>query len=232
MQKSLFLFDLDWTLIYTGGAGVRALDYAFEKHFGIAAAMKHISPDGKTDPAIIREMIRVHLKRDPQPGELEQLCNAYVDRLRVEVADGPGYIIMPGIPEILGELSEREDVVLGLGTGNLMEGAMVKLARADLMSYFKFGGYGSDSEDRPEVLRIAVQRGEAVAGQKVAPERVFVIGDHVRDILAGQAIGARTVGVATGHITTEEMAKHNPHYIFNDLSDTHSILATLLPNVS
>src|SRR6266851_3686117 len=97
--RKLLLFDLDWTLIYTGGAGVRALDHAFEKAFGIPQAMKKVSPDGKTDPAICREMIRVLLNREPREGEIEKLCRGYLDQLAIEVPNGPGYRVLPGIPD-------------------------------------------------------------------------------------------------------------------------------------
>src|SRR5258707_1059544 len=175
--RKVLLFDLDWTLIYTGGAGVRALDHAFETLFGVPQAMKKVTPDGKTDPAICREMIRVHLGRDPQGGEIEKLCRGYLDRLKEEVPQGLGYRIMPGIPELLQALSRREDILMGLGTGNLEEGAKIKLARAGLMKYFRFGGYGSDSEDRPTVLKTAIERGEGLAERRFDKGEVVVIGD-------------------------------------------------------
>jgi phosphoglycolate phosphatase len=228
MTKRLLLFDLDWTLIYTGGAGILALNFAFEELFHIPEAMKKMTPDGKTDPAICREMIRVHLNREPQANEIETLCRGYLDRLAVEVPINPGYRILPGIPELLETLSRREDVLLGLGTGNLEEGARIKLARAALMKYFKFGGYSSDAEDRPSVLRAAVKRGEALAGKSVDPREVVVIGDNIRDVQAGQAIGAVTVAVACGPMPYEELAAAQPDHIFHDLSDTQQVLETLL----
>src|SRR5689334_10082778 len=111
--------------------------------------MKQVTPDGKTDPAICREMIRVLLKREPRDGEIDALCRGYLDRLAQEIPNGPGYRILPGVPEVLRALARHPDILLGLGTGNLEEGARIKLARADLMKFFHFGGYGSDSEDRP-----------------------------------------------------------------------------------
>lgn len=227
MVMKLLLFDLDWTLIYTGGSGVRALDWAFERLFQIPNAMKKVSPDGKTDPAICREMIRVHLGREPRGAELKQLCRGYLDHLAVDVPSSPGYRLLPGIPELLEALSKRKDALLGLGTGNLEEGARIKLARADLMRYFRFGGYGSDSEDRPTVLRQAVRRGEALAGNSVAPRDVVVIGDNIRDVHAGKAIGATTVAVATGPMKYEELAKAAPDHLFHDLSDTQAVLNVL-----
>lgn len=227
MIRKLLLFDLDWTLVYTGGAGVRALDFAFEAQFGIPQAMASISPDGKTDPAICREMIRVLLKREPDPGEIEALCKGYIDRLRQEVPNGPGFRILPGIPALLEALSARTDIVMGLGTGNLKAGAEIKLARPNFWHYFRFGGFADDSELRPNVLRTAVQRGEALAGHPFAPKDVIVIGDNWRDVDAGQAIGATTIAVASGPMKAHELATHNPDHIFEDLSDTAKVLHVL-----
>ena len=226
-MRKLLLFDLDWTLIYTGGAGIRALDFSFEKHFRVPQAMEKVSPDGKTDPAICREMIRVHLSREPQETEIENLCQGYLDRLAYEIPGSPGYRVMPGIPELLEALVHRNDALMGLGTGNLQEGARIKLARADLMKYFSFGGYGSDAEERPTLLRTAVTRGEALAKKTFRPKEVVVIGDNSRDVLAGQAIGAVTVAVASGPMKFEELAKTFPDHLFHDLSNTQAVLNVL-----
>jgi phosphoglycolate phosphatase len=225
--RKVLLFDLDWTLIYTGGAGVRALNHAFEELFGIPQAMKKVTPDGKTDPAIAREMIRVHLGREPKEGEVESVCRGYLERLAKEIPGGPGYRILPGIPELMAVLARRTDVLLGLGTGNLEEGARIKMAPANLMKYFRFGGYGSDSEDRPSVLRTAVRRAESLAGKTFASRDVVVIGDNARDVQAGKAIGAATVAVATGPMKFEELAQQDPDHLFHDLSDTGAVLAVL-----
>jgi phosphoglycolate phosphatase len=227
MVRKLLLFDLDWTLIYTGGAGVRALDVAFERIFQIPQAMKGVSPDGKTDPAICREMIRVHLHREPGNGEIETLCRGYLDQLAVEIPKSPGYKILPGIPVLMESLASRQDILMGLGTGNLEEGARIKLARADLMKYFRFGGYGSDAEERPEVLRTAAKRGEAILGKTMSARDVIVIGDNIRDVQAGKAIGATTVGVASGPMTYEQLADTHPDHLFHDLSDTGAVLNVL-----
>jgi phosphoglycolate phosphatase-like HAD superfamily hydrolase len=227
MIKRLLLFDLDWTLVYTGGAGLHALNFVFEKLFHIPQAMKKVTPDGKTDPAICREMIRTHLNREPQGDEIETLCRGYLMRLAEEVPISPGYRILPGVPALLEALSHQQDILFGLGTGNLEEGARIKLARADLMKYFRFGGYSSDAEDRPSVLRAAVRRGEVLAGKSIAPREVVVIGDNIRDVQAGKAIGAMTVAVATGPMTYEELSASDPDYTFHDLSDTKTVLRVL-----
>jgi len=228
MAKKLLLFDLDWTLVYTGGAGVRALNYAFEKQFSIPNAMKTVSPDGKTDPLIVREMIRVHLNRDATPAEIETVCKGYIERLKYEVETGQGYRIMPGIPELLQALFGHKEVVMGLGTGNLKAGAKIKLTRAKLDHFFDFGGFADDSEDRPTVLAAGVRRGEEKMGRSVHPREVVVIGDNRRDVEAGQAIGAVTIAVATGPMKADELAAYKPDYLFEDLADTKHVLETLL----
>jgi phosphoglycolate phosphatase len=231
VAKYIFLFDLDRTLVDTGGAGLRALDFAFLQHYQIREAMKQITPDGKTDPAIIREMIHFHLGRAPGEGEIQTLCQSYVDRLKIELRTTK-YRVLPGIPQLLEDLSQWTDALVGLGTGNLEEGARAKLERSQLQRYFRFGGYSSDGEDRAEVLRTGVSRGEALAGMAVPLDHVYIIGDHQRDVVAGKAIVAKTVAVATGHMTREELTQSHPDFVFDDLSQTQDVLAALLPHVS
>lgn len=228
MARKLLLFDLDWTLIYTGGAGIRALNTAFETLYGIPQAMKRLTVDGKTDPAICREMITILAGKTPTQADIERLCRGYLDQLALEIPNGPGYRILPGIPVLLETLSKMPDVLLGLGTGNLEEGAHIKLKRADLMKYFRFGGFGSDAEERPQVLATGVRRGEALSGKTFAPRDVVVIGDNERDVLAGKAIGATTVAVACGPMSRADLAKSGPDYLFDDLSDTSAVLKVLL----
>jgi phosphoglycolate phosphatase-like HAD superfamily hydrolase len=227
VMKKLLLFDLDWTLIYTGGAGVRAFNHAFEKLFSQPQALTGLTLDGKTDRAIARELIKVRLERDPSEGDIEKLCAGYLARLREEVPQGPGYKILPGIAELLKALSVRCDVLMGLGTGNLKAGAEIKLTRADFWRYFAFGGFADDSEVRSELLAAGVRRGEALSGKKFAPRDVIVIGDNFRDVEAGQAIGATVLAVATGTMKAEALAAYHPDYLVNDLSDTEKIIHVL-----
>ncbi len=227
MASKLLLFDLDWTVIHTGGAGIRALDSAFQVEFNIAQAMKGILPDGKTDPAIVREMIQLHLQREPKKGEIERICQRYVEHLPIEIAQTADYVILPGIPELLAQLAQNREAVMGLGTGNLQAGARAKLSRSNLLPYFKFGGFGDDSENRPDVLRAGVKRGEEFAGRRFAPRDVVVIGDHFRDIHAAQAIGATIFAVATGRLKEAELSSHKPDVVFKDLSDTSQVLKAI-----
>jgi phosphoglycolate phosphatase len=227
VRKKLLLFDLDWTLVSTGGAGVRAYDQGFEHLFKVPQALDKVPVDGKTDRAIARELIRVYFDREATEEEINATCAAYIERLTHEVATSAAFKILPGIAELLPILAERSDVLLALGTGNLKAGAAIKLARPQLGHYFSFGGFADDSEHRPTVLRAGVTRGEALVGKPFSPRDVVVIGDNWRDVDAGKAIGATTVAVATGPMNTAELAAHHPDYVFDDLSDTEKVLHVL-----
>ena len=203
----LFLFDLDQTLINTGGAGLRALDRACLHLFGISNAMQGISPHGKTDPAIAREILRVRFdKHAPESnGEIRLILDAYLSFLKEEVEASAKYRVLPGITSILDEMSARKDVALGLATGNLETGARIKLDRGRMNRYFAFGGFGSDSEDRTELVRKAAEKAAAQYGKTIPASDIFVIGDTPLDIDAGKRAGFRTVGVATGSYSMEQL---------------------------
>jgi phosphoglycolate phosphatase-like HAD superfamily hydrolase len=202
----LLLFDVDQTLISTGGAGIRALDRAFKHLLNLDNAMEGITPHGKTDPGIIREIFLARIGHEAtMERELESILDAYVSFLRDEVQTSTTYRVLPGITEILESLSIRTDVLLGLATGNIEVGARIKLQRGNLNRFFAFGGYGSDSEDRTVLVRRAAQMAAAQHGSTIDPESTFVIGDTPRDIEAGLRAGFKTVGVATGRYTSDEL---------------------------
>jgi len=228
MARKLLLFDLDWTLLYTGGAGLRALNHAYQVIYGLADAAKGVALDGKTDPAICREMIRVHQKRQAEALEIQTLCEKYLEQLAIEVPKSPGFLVLPGIPELLQKLEKDSDVILALGTGNLKRGAEIKLDRPGFWKYFPVGGFSDDSEERPKVLSAAVRRAEQRAGHPFAPKDVLVIGDTVHDIHAGRAIGAKVLAVACGPTTSETLAAQKPDYLMKDLSDTSRVIDVML----
>jgi len=225
--RKVLLFDLDWTLIYTGGAGLRALNHAYEALFGVAEAAKGVVLDGKTDPAICREMIKVYQKRQAEDTEIRALCDKYLEQLAIEVPISPGFRILPGIPALLDRLAGHPEALMALGTGNLKRGAEIKLARPDFWKYFPIGGFSDDSEDRAEVLRAAVRRAEAHAGRSFSASEVIVIGDTVHDIHAARAIGATVLAVACGPTKREVLAAAHPDHLFDDLSDTQAVLNVL-----
>jgi phosphoglycolate phosphatase-like HAD superfamily hydrolase len=201
----LLLFDIDGTLILTGGAGIRALNRAFSQVVGIVNAMDGIRPHGKTDPAIIREVFKARGESAESPQALQEILDTYVKFLPEEVCQSSNYRIMPGIVQFLADFRSRADLLFGLATGNVERGARIKLERGDLNQYFLFGGFGSDAENRAEIVRFAAEKGARHAGQSVDPRDVFVIGDTPRDIDAGREAGFRTIGVATSDYSKEQL---------------------------
>lgn len=226
--KKLLLFDIDATLLKTGYAGLRALDRAFERLYSVPEATKGICPAGKTDPSIIREMLDKSVPNLDPGREMPRVVGLYVKYLGEEVEVSPGFHVMPGVPELLEELSRTPHLVLGLATGNLEEGAYIKLRRAGLESYFSFGGFGSDSENRTEVVLAAIRRAKDHLKGEVPPDSIYVIGDTPRDILHAKEAGVRTVAVATGGADTEELGRYEPDHLFEDFSCTSRVVEIFL----
>jgi phosphoglycolate phosphatase-like HAD superfamily hydrolase len=215
----LFLFDIDQTLINTGGAGLRALDRACQKLFTLPNAMQGISPHGKTDPAIVREIFRVKLQsQNPTDSEIATVIESYVFYLRDEVRNSPTYRVLPGILSMVQDLSQRDDVALGLATGNVEVGARIKLDRGELNQFFTFGGFGSDSEDRSTLVRMAAEKAADKTGVSIEPSNTFVIGDTPLDIDAGRRSGFKTVGVATGGYSVEQLLACGATFAVSDLA--------------
>ena len=200
----LLLFDIDMTLVSTGGAGIRALNRAFERVLGLKDALENVRPHGKTDPAIIREACS-NQGVDGGPRTQNQILAHYVQFLAEEVARSPNYRILPGVLDLLDACTGIPDVVLGLATGNVEEGARIKLDRGGLNAYFRFGGFGSDSEARADVVRAAARRCQELQQEMIAPAETWVIGDTPMDISAGKAAGFRTIAVATGTYSVKEL---------------------------
>jgi len=201
----LLLFDIDGTLVLTGGAGIRALNRAFCQVVGIVNALDGIRLHGKTDPAIVREIFNArgaHQNAD----SYDQILAAYVDFLPAEVQRSENYRVLPGILRFLQDFQGRSDLAFGLATGNVEAGARIKLARGNLNPFFAFGGFGSDAENRTELVRRAAHNGSRLAGVTIDPNDIFVIGDTPRDIAAGREAGYRTVGVATSDYSTEDLS--------------------------
>jgi len=213
----LLLFDVEQTLINSGGAGLRALDRACLQLFGIPNAMQDIRPHGKTDPAIAREILRVRLnKTAAEIGQIESILDVYLSYLKEEVRLSPNYRVLPGIVSVLDESLSRKDVVLGLATGNIELGARIKLDRGELNPYFAFGGFGSDSEDRAKLVRKAAAKAAARCGETISPSETYVIGDTPLDIDAGTRAGFKTVGVATGSYSIEELLDSGATFAIQD----------------
>jgi len=223
----VLLFDIDATLLLSGGAGRRALDKTFFELYGVPAAMSDVKPDGKTDPLIIREIFQQKLPALVPEREFQKVAKVYLEYLEVEVETSPGFCLMPGVKELLERLSAIESFALGLATGNLEQGAWIKLRRAGLDGYFRFGGFGSDSEDRTEVIRAAMRRAGVFLGRHVSPTSVYVIGDTPRDIVHARNAGVGAIAVATGRSSVEELMNYAPDHVLEDLSRTEDVIRLL-----
>lgn len=222
----LVLFDIDGTLLSSDGAGRRAMESALTAVFGSAGAAGY-RYDGKTDRQIARELMRELGHADDHIDErMEQLFALYLDALRAELAEGETQVaVLPGVPELLDALEARSDVVLGLLTGNLAEGAAVKLGTAGIdIARFRVNAFGSDHESRPELPVLAQTRARELLGLEVQGERVVIIGDTPFDVDCGRAIGARAIAVATGRYDVAALAAHRPAALFADLSDTAAVV--------
>lgn len=198
------LFDIDGTLLVTGGAGAVAWQRAFEETHGVEADIAEHTDAGMTDPEIAAIVFREVIGRDGTPEERAKAIGCYLKHLPDAVAASEGYRVMPGIDVLLPRLVE-EGVLLGLVTGNIEAAAHIKLARANLNHFFGFGGYGSDSSDRTEVTKAALRRAAQVSGDSLADGACIAVGDTPRDVKAGHGAGIEVVGVATGSYSAEQL---------------------------
>ncbi len=219
------LFDIDGTLISSGGAGKAALEAALLAEFGIERLADEISLSGRTDRAILADLVRIH-RLDSSPETVERLTIAYLYHLPASLAAGRG-TVLPGIAHLLDELRTREDVLLGLLTGNIRAGARAKLSHFGLWDYFALGGFGDLHLDRDDVARDAWREVYSHCNGSVRVEDVWVIGDTPLDVRCARAIGARVVAVATGWHSLDELAEHRPDLLLRDLADAGPLLAFL-----
>ncbi len=226
----LVLFDIDGTLILTGGAGMRAFFRAFERVFEIPVRSEVVSPDGKTDPLIAKELLDHFGQRARWTVDLSAaLFAAYLEFLEEEMAQAKAsksIKVLPGVKELLEAVAARRDFALGLVTGNLEGGARIKLREAGLDGYFRFGGYGSDSEDRTSLIMTAVRRGTAL----VAPAPVssaVVVGDTPLDIIHGHAAGASVIAVASARYSVADLERHDPDLLVHSLAPIQPVLTFL-----
>ncbi|HEY4306442.1 MAG TPA: HAD hydrolase-like protein [Gemmatimonadaceae bacterium] len=226
----LVLFDIDGTILLSGGAGKRAMDRALVEVFGSSGPDNH-SFGGKTDPQIVRELMRIDGHEDPHiDGRMSELLDRYLAYLNREIdADRSRVVTMPGIHELLDALELRDDVILGLLTGNLIAGAKTKLNAANIdFDRFKVGAFGSDHETRGELPAVAQRRAREELGVDVHGGDVVVIGDTPADIDCGRSIGARAIAVATGHFSVDDLRAHQPAVVFEDLSDTAAAIDAIM----
>jgi phosphoglycolate phosphatase len=217
------LFDIDGTLISSGGAGKAALEAALLAEFGVNHSIEKVQLSGRTDLAIVRDLFRFH-EIEETPAARKRLFDAYLTQLPVCLARIKGKVL-PGIASFLEHLTAQDGVAVGLLTGNVRAGARLKLGHYQLWQYFAFGGFGDHYHDRNDVAREALAEIHSRFDGTVLPERVWVIGDTPADVQCARCIGARALAVATGWHSLEELRASQPDLALTDLSDPGPLLA-------
>jgi phosphoglycolate phosphatase-like HAD superfamily hydrolase len=218
MTKTLLLFDIDGTLLQVDDATRQAINKAFSEIFRLENPQQNVPFAGRTDLGIFKDIAQYLLKRPFQDGELKQVTDRYISLLPGELVKCP-FRLMPGVTQLLPMLAAKEDIILGLETGNLEKSAYMKLRRGGLDQYFTFGGFGSDSEERSEFIRIAISRARKLNHGSILNENIFLIGDSPYDIKAGKKAGIKTIGVCTGHVERSVLQAESPTCVLTDLSD-------------
>ncbi len=224
-KRRLFLFDIDGTLITSGGAGEAALIRAMKSRFGVDEDFCGIVLAGSTDSAIARALLEKH-GLETTPENITGLLDSYLHELAGRMPEHAGRVL-PGMLAVLDVLTSRPDAVVALLTGNLVRGAKIKLRHYGIWEYFEFGAFADDHHDRNELGKFAGTRAVQKHGGEFPPERIFVIGDTPKDIECGRAIGAKTVAVATGIHSRDDLAAHSPDFLFDDFSDSEQVLDAL-----
>lgn len=230
LPARLVLFDIDGTLLWSDGAGRRAIHRALIEIFGETGPADHRF-DGKTDPQIVRELMRSVGHDDSVIDQrMNQLFARYVVCLREELRN-PSHQAkaLPGVLPLLEVLARRDDVAIGLLTGNLVEGARAKLEAVGIdPDVFVVGAYGTDHELRPELPAIAQQRACDLLGTAIAGGDIVIIGDTPADMECGRDVGARAIGVTTGRYSRDELMASGAVAVFDDLSDTDAVVDAIL----
>lgn len=226
----LVLFDIDGTLLWTDGAGRRAMEAALHEVFG-AAGDPTYRYDGKTDRQIAREQLRaVGFDDAAIDGGMPALLDRYVERLAVELVDAAA-VAQPfeGVLPLLDALERHDGALLGLLTGNIEPGARAKLEAVGIaFERFRVNAFGSDAEARPMLPPVAQRRARDLLGLEVPGDRMVIIGDTPADIECGRALGVRAIGVATGRYDIDTLASHRPAAVFPTLADTDAVLSAIL----
>jgi phosphoglycolate phosphatase-like HAD superfamily hydrolase len=213
----IYLFDIDGTILLTGGAGTRALNRVFRELYAIDDAMSVVHPAGMTDPVIVADIFAAFLGRAPTTVETQTVLDTYVPYLRDEVSNDRRFRLMPGAAETVTFLAGEAHVTLGIATGNIRAAAEIKLSRAGLWSAFRFGGFGDDHADRGHLVARAIERAKQLAAREVPPDRIVVVGDTPRDVAAARACGVQVIAVPTGSYDRSTLEATRPDTVLDSL---------------
>jgi phosphoglycolate phosphatase-like HAD superfamily hydrolase len=218
IERKAVLFDIDGTLIVTGGAGAVSWRLAFDELYGVHADIGKFTDAGMTDPEVGRLTFEAVLGRKPERAEFARLLERRLHYLHQTVEDSDDYRVLPGAEALLVKLID-EGYLLGLVTGNLEAAAHIKLHRAQLNRFFSFGGYGSDSDDRGELTRIALKRASFVFGEPVSVEQAIAVGDTPLDVEGAHAAGIPCVGVGSHKFTVDQLRNAGADYAIASLTE-------------
>jgi phosphoglycolate phosphatase len=224
-NKRLLLFDIDGTLISTGGAGVCALKLVIEKRYGVHDDLHDVEIAGRTDSGIAASILKKYGASETN-GNVADFLDEYVGFLEQTISTTDGQIL-PGMSEILNRMKARPDRVLGLLTGNVKRGAELKLQHYGLWDFFEFGAFADDHHDRNQLGEFARTRAQEKHGHDFDSAQIDVIGDTGHDVACGKAFGARTVAIATGSWSREQLAAHKPDFLFDDLANVGEVMRVL-----
>ncbi len=224
-KTHLFLFDIDGTLIASGGAGEYSMRLAVRDQFGVDDGLDGIEIAGRTDQSITHAILK-KFGVEITPERVTEFLDLYLSHLKVELPRKNGRLL-PGIIPLLDALKARLQVAVALLTGNLVRGAEIKLSHYGVWNYFEFGAFADDNCDRNCLGPVAKARAKERHGVEFPPERIFVLGDTPHDITCGQAIDAKTVAIATGGFTRQQLGECQPDFLFDDLADVSSVLREL-----
>ena len=226
-MKTLLLFDIDGTLVLTGGAGSRAMTVAFAELFAVHDAFRDIPIPGRTDSWILSDAFTLHGLR-AEPHHRSRFHDVYLNHLAIELEKPHARkMVMPGVRPLLDALASRNDAFLALLTGNFEAAARAKLEYFDLWRYFACGAFGDDAPDRNGLLPKAIARVAACGGPSVPAQQAIVIGDTPLDVACAAASGAPSIAVATGSYSVEQLRQAGADVVFEDLSDTQAVLEAI-----
>jgi phosphoglycolate phosphatase-like HAD superfamily hydrolase len=219
----IFLFDIDGTLLSSGGAGKAAMEAALTEEFGVTDIQRDVPYSGRTDRAIGQDLFRVHALHW-SPSNWQRFLAGYLRLLPAYLQSHQG-AVLPGIEALLRHLRTQSQAAIGLLTGNVRQGARLKLGHYGIYDYFGFGGFGDHHLDRNDVAQEALQEVQKRFNGAVEPGRIWVIGDTPLDISCARSIGARVAAVATGWYSRDQLAAALPDLVLSDLSDPSPLLS-------
>jgi len=225
MNRKVIFFDIDGTLLSTGGAGQAALEHAVADAFSIDAPFSGVLTSGRTDRGIVDELLSRYGVENTEDNR-QRFRSAYLKRLPDTLAQSPGRLL-PNVDDVLNRLHQADDCSLSILTGNYAEGAWIKLRHYQIDRYFRFGGFGDDLAERDDVARAAVKAAASALNKSIEGADTLVIGDTPADIRCARAIGAQVIAVATGAYSTEDLEAHSPDHLLADFSASDDVVSRI-----